>query len=300
MQTRPLLITLGAATALTIGLIAPATAQAAPVEQTPRSPKPLEEIAKSMHQAVATGDDCSITDVAPTTVTAGVKPATVQFDVATDCDDSAHAMKWAVTGELYRGSHVGWFGACTYKYTGPASLTCPDGSTSFDLVGTGQFQGNQMAGTQNAYVYAFDDANGNDRDDDTSFDCDDDGNCTSTSSGRDNVTTGFALLRETDWNSTFTASATEVEQGGELTLAGDLSRADWDTGAYENYSPTVKLQFKAKSETKFRSVRTIVPGAEQISVTINARRSGSFRFFYPGDGKSAPSTSNSARVTVTR
>ncbi|WP_285593688.1 hypothetical protein [Kineosporia sp. NBRC 101731] len=300
MQTRSLRIMLGAATALTIGLITPATAQAAPAEQTSRSPKPLEKIAKSMNKAVADGDDCSITDVAPTAVTAGVKPVTVQFDVATDCDDSEHAMKWAVTGELYRGSHVGWFGACTYKYTGPASLTCPDGSTTFDLVGTEQFRGNQMAGTQNAYVYAFDDANGNDRDDDTSFDCDDDGNCTSTSSGRDNVTTGFALLRETGWNSTFKASGATVEQGGELTLTGDLSRADWDTGTFETYRPTVKLQFKAKNETRFRTVRTIAPGQDQISVTINAKRSGSFRFSYPGDDKSSPSTSNSAKVTVTR
>ncbi|GAB6899589.1 hypothetical protein [Kineosporia succinea] len=296
MRLRPLLIALGAASALSISLVAPASAQAA---DTPDTPKPLSKIVKSADRAVADGD-CTITGFSPSSVTVGVKPEAVQFAVSTDCDDSAHSVKWAVTGELYQNSHVGWFGACTYTYAGPAVLKCPDGRATLDLVGGKQFQGNTMAGEQAAYVYAFDDADRNNRDDDTSYDCDDNNQCTKTSSGRDNITGTLELLRATDFGSSFAASAPSVTKGADLTLSGRLSRANWDTGTFDAWGTTAKLQFKAPDESAFRTVRTVPASGDSISTTIDARRSGTFRLSFPGDGESAASVSNAVKVTVTK
>lgn len=301
MRTRPLLLALGAATALTIGLIAPA-AQAASASSTPH---PLDKIAKSENRAATDGDDCSITGFSPAKVTVGLTPKTVPFGVTTTCDDADHAMKWAVTGDLYPGSvHVSWFGACTYAYAGPSVLACPDGQVKFDLAGTGTFKGNAMAGKQNVNIYAFDDANRNNRDDDTSYQCDANGeNCVYTASGRDTMTSTFELLRRTSWGSTFQATPGSVQKGGSIVLTGQLTEANWDTGKNAKTAPAVKLQFQANGETKFRSVRSIAaadPSAGPLtSTTVTAKRSGSFRFAYAGDSTHAASTSTAVHVTVT-
>ncbi|MBT0773011.1 hypothetical protein KIH74_28975 [Kineosporia sp. J2-2] len=295
MRTRPFIIALGAATVAAIGLAAPAGAAT-----TSSTPKPLDKIAKAVNQAAADGDDCSITGFGPQKVVLGIKPKSVRFSVSTDCDDADHQVRWAVTGELYPTSHVGWFGACTYTYTGPASLTCPDGTTTLNVIGTGQFKGNDMAGVQNAYVYAFDDANGNNRDDDTSYECDDDGNCTKKSSGRDNATKSLELLRRTGWGTSFAASHTEVTQGGQVTLTGRLTAADWDTGTNQPLATAVKLQFRATGASTFHTVRTVQGEGDSVSTTVSAKRSGSFRFVYQGDAEHARSASGAVGVTVTR
>jgi len=295
MRTRPLLLTLGA-TALAVGLITP-TAQAATSADTPEA---LEEIVEAVDQTTSDGDTCSITGLQPKAVTLGIAARTVQFDVSTDCDDADHAIRWAVTGDLYPGSaHATWFGACTYTYTGPATLDCPDGTATLDLVGTGSFQGNAMAGAQNAYVYAFDDADGDGRDDDTTLTCDEDGNCSSTSSGRDHVTTELSLLRRTSWGSSFSAPETATK-GSDLTLSGRLSQADWDTGTNRTFSTSVKLQFRANGAKKFRTVRTVAAGDGANTVTVTAKRSGSFRFAYRGDDTHARSISSAQHVVVRR
>jgi hypothetical protein len=298
MRTRPLLLALGAASALTIGLIAPATAQAAASSSTPH---PLDEIARSANRATTDGDDCSITGLSPARVTLGVAARSVQFGVITTCDDADHAMKWAVTGDLVpHSAHVSWFGACTYAYSGPSVLSCPEGKATLDVIGTGTHKGNAMAGKQNIHVYAFDDANGNNRDDDTSYQCDANGeNCVYTASGRDTVDSTFELLRRTSWGSTFQATPATVKKGNSLALAGQLTEANWDTGKNVKTAPAVKLQFRANGETKFRSVRSIAAGGTSTSTTITAKRSGTFRFAYAGDATHAASTSKSVHVTVT-
>lgn len=295
MRTRPLLIALGAASVATIGLVAPTTAQA---DDSSSLPKPLDKIAKSVTSTTTDGDDCSITGFTPERVVLGIRPKAVQFGVTTDCDDPAHQMKWAVTGELYPGSHVGWFGACTYRYTGPAVLTCPDGQTTLDVIGSGSHKGNGMAGVQNAYVYAFDDANGNDRDDDTTYDCDDDGNCVKTSSGRDNQTKGLELLRRTSWGQTFSADTSTVSPGDPVTLTGRLTSADWDAGVNENLAAPVKLQFRAEGASAFHTVRTVTNESGSVTATITAKHSGSFRFVYRGDSEHAHSVSTAADISV--
>jgi len=285
MHIRPLLIALGATSALTIGLIAPAAAQAA---SSPGTARPLDQIAKSGNRAATDGDDCSITGFTPRKITLGIAAKTVQFGVSTTCDDADHAMKWAVTGDLYPGSgHVAWFGACTYQYTGPAVLTCPAGEAKLDVIGTGSFKGNAMAGQQNAHIYAFDDANGNNRDDDTSIQCDANGNCTSTASGRDTIDSTVGLLRRTTWGSSFHATPGTVKKGKTLTLTGQLTEADWDTGKNAKTAPTVRLQFRGVGEKTYRTVRTIKAGGTSTSAKVVAKRSGNFRFSYPGNGTHA-------------
>jgi hypothetical protein len=303
MRTRPLLLALGAASALTIGLIAPAAAQAASSSSTPH---PLDKIAKSGNRAATDGDDCSITGFTPTKVSLGVAAKTVQFGVTTTCDDADHTMKWAVTGDLFPGSaHASWLGACTYAYSGPSVLSCPEGRAALNVIGTGTFKGNAMAGKQNLNIYAFDDANGNNRDDDTSYQCDANGdNCVATASGRDTMTSTFELLHRTSWGSTFQATPGTVKKGQTLALTGQLTEANWDTGKNVKAAPAVKLQFKANGETKFRSVRSIAAGGTATSTTtstsVAAKRSGSFRFAYAGDATHAASASASVHVTVTR
>lgn len=299
MRIRPLLIALGSASALTIGLFGPASAQAATAASTPQ---PLDKIVKAQGRAATDGDDCSITGQTPQRVVLGVAAKTVQFGVSTTCDDADHSVKWAVTGDLFPGSaHATWFGACTYSYTGPATLSCPAGTDEVDVIGTGQFKGNAMAGKQNAYIYAFDDANRNNRDDDVSYQCDANGeNCVKTSSGRDDITSSIQFLRRTSWGSTFSATPGSVRKGQEVTLTGHLSRANWDTGKNEKFTPVVKLQFKADGAAKFKSVRTIPAGEGGTSVKVTAKRSGSFRLYYAGDEQSAGSASAAQPITVTR
>lgn len=299
MRTRPLFLTAGATVVLSFALMTPA-AQAATSTTSTSTPEALSEIVETPGRATSDNDDCSITGLEPQTVTVGIAARTVRFDVSTDCDDADHTMEWAVTGDLYTGSaHATWFGACTYTYTGPATLDCPDGRTTLDLIGTGDFQGNAMAGAQNAYVYAFDDADGDGRDDDTTLACDEDGTCSSTSSGRDNITTSLTLLRRTSWGSTLAGAGTTVSKGAELTLDGRISQADWDTGTNEAFFPTVRLQFRANGEKSFRTVRTVAGDEAGISVTVTAKRSGDFRFRYPGNSTRAASTSSAAHVVVT-
>jgi hypothetical protein len=301
MRIRPLLIALGSASALTVGLLAPATAQAATAPERSGTPEPLDHIVKAQGRAATDGDDCSITGHTPTRVVLGIAPKTVQFGVSTSCDDAEHAMKWAVTGDLFPGSaHATWFGACNYTYTGPATLSCPAGTDEIDVIGTGQFKGNAMAGQQNAFVYAFDDANGNNRDDDSSYQCDEAGNCVKTGSGRDDIDSSIQFVRRTSWGSTFSATPATLPKGQELTLSGYLTRANWDTGKNEKFAPTVKLQFKANGAAKFKSVRTIQAGGATTSVKVTAKRSGTFRFYYPGDDQSAASASAGQKVTVQR
>jgi len=280
MRTHSLIIALGAATALAVGLIAPATAQAV---SSADAAKPLDGIAESLNQVTVVGEDCTITAVGPKKISVGLKPVTVQFDVGTDCDDEDHSIEWAVTGDLYPGSsHVGWLGACTYRYAGPAVLTCPDGKTTLDLIGSGTFKGNQMAGQKNIHAYAFDDANGNELDDDST-------------SGHDSVTKTFDLLRRTSWES-FNASPEPRKKGRKLKITGGLLQASWDSGTYESFAPTVKLQFRAYGQESYRTVATV----QGTSTTVIAKRSGSFRFSYPGDATHAASTSRADYVKVTR
>ncbi len=300
MRTRPLVLALGAATALTLGLITPAgTATAARASSTP---DPLEKIVKAANVEPAAGQECSITGHTPQKVTLGIAPKTVQFGASTSCDDDEHAMKWAVTGDLFPGSaHATWFGACTYTYTGPATLSCPAGQDELDVIGSGRFKGNQMAGEQNAYVYAFDDANRNNRDDDTTRVCDADGTCTRTSSGRDDITSKIQLLRRTSWGkNNDKVSSARVRKGEQITLTSQLTRANWDTGKNEKFGPTVKLQFKPNTQATFKTVRTVASTGDSTSVTVTAKRSGVFRFAYRGDETSAPSISWGVGVTVTK
>jgi hypothetical protein len=258
MRTR-LLTALCAAAALGFPFLAPATAQAE--------------------------TDCSVVDTSPNQVVIGLKPVTVQFDVATDCDDEDHAMKWIVTGANYPTSNVYWFGACTYAYqTDTNSPTCPNGRAKLDVIGKGTFQGKAMAGVQALHASAFDDVNANDLDDDDTR--------------TDILDTSFTLLRRTTWGTTFNASPEPRRKGQNLNITGQVSRANWDTGKYEKFGVYVKLQFRGEKEESYHTVRTVWDNGASASTTIKAVRSGYLRYYFPGDSLHAPSASRADYVKV--
>ena len=259
MRTR-LFTALGAAAVLSCTFLAPVSAQAAET-------------------------DCSVVGVAPAKVTIGLKPVTVQFDVVTDCDDDAHKMEWIVAGADFPTSQVHWFSACTYTYAVDSNNpSCPAGRAKLDVIGTGTFKGKAMAGAQKLSATAFDDVNANDLDDDETR--------------TDTFTTTFSLLRRTTWGATFNAGPEPRRKGQNLKITGQVSRANWDTGKYESFGAYVKLQFKSDTEESYRSVRTIWDNGASATTTVKVARSGSFRYYYPGDGEHAPSFSRADYVKV--
>jgi hypothetical protein len=263
MKTR-LFAALGSVPLLAITLIAPTAAQAS-------------------SDRAQLADDCSILDTSPDKVSIGLKPVTVQFDVGTDCDDEEHKIEWAVYGSYLGTGQVSWFGACTYVYGGPNVLTCPNGRARLDVVGTGQFQGNKVAGPQKVSVFAFDDENGNDENDDAT--------------GVNGEST-ISLLRRTTWGTTFNASPEPRRKGQSIKVTGQVSRANWDTGRYQKVGAYVQLQFKGEREESFHTVRTVWDDGASATTTIKAVRSGTLRYYYPGDGTHAPSASKGDFVKV--
>ncbi|GLY13601.1 hypothetical protein Kisp01_06170 [Kineosporia sp. NBRC 101677] len=266
MSTR-LLAAFGSVTVLALTLIAPTTAAATTARP-------------------ALADDCSVLDTSPHQVSIGLKPVTVQFDVGTDCDDEDHKIEWAVRGDYFPTSNVSWFGACTYLYSGPDSYICPDGRAKLDVIGTGTFKGNKMVGPQEVHVSAFDDEDGDDQPD--------------VGEGSADGESSISLLRRTTWGTTFNAAPEPRRKGQTLNITGQVSRANWDTGRYEKFGAYVKLQFRADGEEKFRSVRTVWDNGAAAETKVKATRSGTFRYWYPGDGTHAASASKGDHVKVLR
>jgi hypothetical protein len=87
-----------------------------------------------------------------------------------------------------------------------------------------------------------------------------------------------------------TADATPepVRKGGTITVAGALTRADWDTWAYLPYaSQSVSLQFVKTGTTTWSTVQTVKSDAAgKVKATATAGLDGGYRFVFAGDARS--------------
>lgn len=252
---------------------------------------PASLLALAIMPSAAHADDdppasCSITDTSPDTIALGVKAQKVKFDVGTDCDDSAYDVGWFISAENYQGSaHVSWLQVCNYDYSGPSEPDClHNGSHTMDVVGTGQFLGNQMAGTHNFSVYAFLDVNGDDR--------------PSADEPDDRTSSSFTLLKKTTFGSSFDATPEPVYRGDKLKITGQIQRANWDTGKYEKFGAWVMLQFRATGDDDYSNVKWVWDNGAHASTSVTATRSGSWRYEFEGSGTEASSDSKADTVTV--
>ncbi|WP_225821377.1 hypothetical protein [Streptomyces naphthomycinicus] len=98
---------------------------------------------------------------------------------------------------------------------------------------------------------------------------------------------------------TVNAAPEPAVKGRTLTVKGQLTRANWETGRYSGYQgQTVLLQFKADGGS-YRNVKAITSGTRgALSTTVKATRSGNYRFVFTGTATTAAKTSAGDHVTV--
>ncbi|MFJ7422074.1 calcium-binding protein [Streptomyces uncialis] len=99
-----------------------------------------------------------------------------------------------------------------------------------------------------------------------------------------------------------TADATPepVRRGDALTVSGSLTRADWNTHKYNGVaSSAVKLQFKKKGTSTWRTVKTVKADSRgKVRTTTKPTADGDFRLSYPGTSTTAGVTSKADFVDV--
>ncbi|WP_199552359.1 hypothetical protein [Streptomyces sp. N35] len=84
---------------------------------------------------------------------------------------------------------------------------------------------------------------------------------------------------------TVNASPEPVRKGKTITVTGDLTRANWDTGAYAGYSSQpVQLQFRKKTSSTYTTVKTVKSSAtsRKLSTTVTASVDGYWRWNFAG------------------
>lgn len=285
---------LAVAAVAALGVTATTTAQAA------QSAKP---VTSESWAPTAINDGCTITDIGPEKIVIGIAPKRVQFSVQTDCD-STKDVKWAVAGDTVSTSaHVSWFAACTYYYVGPAVIDCSDdGATYVDPItnGPGYTFGNNNAGENNIYAYAFVDKNHNGYDDDyADCDYDDAEDCADSPKDRDYDDATVQLLRRTSWFSSFNAAPEPRRKGQTLTLSGQYQVADWNSASYTYPDDhKVKVQFRAAGSSQYKNVASVWTSYGAANYQAKVSKSGYWRFYFPGTDTTAASYSNSDYVKV--
>ncbi|MFF5001956.1 calcium-binding protein [Streptomyces phaeochromogenes] len=93
---------------------------------------------------------------------------------------------------------------------------------------------------------------------------------------------GFKVKRASKL--TVNASPEPVKKGRTITVKGNLTRANWDTGRYAGYtSQSVKLQFKKKGTTTYKDVKSVRSGsAGALKTTVTASVDGYYRYNFAG------------------
>ncbi|WSQ10035.1 calcium-binding protein [Streptomyces sp. NBC_01231] len=83
---------------------------------------------------------------------------------------------------------------------------------------------------------------------------------------------------------TVNASPEPVKKGKTITVAGKLSRANWEDGKYHGYTgQSVKLQFRKKNASTYTTVKTIKSNSTgNLSTTVKATVDGYFRYSFAG------------------
>jgi hypothetical protein len=83
---------------------------------------------------------------------------------------------------------------------------------------------------------------------------------------------------------TVNASPEPVKKGKTITVAGKLSRANWEDRKYHGYTAQpVKLQFRKKNSNTYTTVKTIKTNSTgNLSTTVKATVDGYFRYSFAG------------------
>ncbi|GHE81012.1 hypothetical protein GCM10018785_56310 [Streptomyces longispororuber] len=99
---------------------------------------------------------------------------------------------------------------------------------------------------------------------------------------------------------TVDASPEPVKKGKALTVAGALTRANWETRRYAGYTgQSVKLQFKKKGASAYTTVKTVTSDARgKLKATVKASADGTFRYVFGGTSTTAAVTSAGDAVDV--
>ena len=202
-------------------------------------------------------------------------PTTFTLTHGADVDIAAD--DFVVDLEIYRGSYTSpdnYLFGDLYPTCTPVSTTVASCKGTIDVrPGDGELL-NSDAGTwnANAYAVAF---NGQDPTADD-FDVTKVGVAEVAKVGTTKVQR-FSKL-------TVNASPEPVKKGKTITVKGNLTRANWDTGKYAGYTvQSVKLQFKKKGTTTYLDVKTVKSGsAGALKTTVKASVDGYFRYNFAG------------------
>lgn len=84
---------------------------------------------------------------------------------------------------------------------------------------------------------------------------------------------------------TVNASPEPVKKGKTITVTGQLTRANWETGKYAAYTKqSVKLQFKKKGASTYTTVKTITTDSKgNLKTTVKASVDGYYRYSFAGN-----------------
>ncbi|WJV47962.1 calcium-binding protein [Streptomyces flavofungini] len=99
---------------------------------------------------------------------------------------------------------------------------------------------------------------------------------------------------------TVNASPEPVKKGKTITVAGALTRANWDTKKYAGYTKQpVKLQFKKKGASAYTTVKTVKSDRKgNLKTTVKASVDGTFRYVFAGTSTTPAVTSAGDAVDV--
>ncbi|MFB8772536.1 DUF5707 domain-containing protein [Streptomyces broussonetiae] len=109
----------------------------------------------------------------------------------------------------------------------------------------------------------------------------------------------FALRRATGL--TVDATPEPVKFNRPLTVRGDLTHADWATGASvaATAGQPVQLQFRKAGSSAYCTVKTVPTAADgTVSTTVRAKSDGTYRWSYAGTNATAPAVSPGDFVDV--
>ncbi|MEU9188558.1 hypothetical protein AB0D14_29295 [Streptomyces sp. NPDC048484] len=96
------------------------------------------------------------------------------------------------------------------------------------------------------------------------------------------------------------ASPEPVTEGRTITVTGKVTRANWETKKYVSYEGRlVSLQFKPTGATSYTTVKKVYAnGSGGLKTTVEASKTGTWRWAYNGNTTTGPSTSAGDNVVV--
>ncbi|WP_405657714.1 calcium-binding protein [Streptomyces sp. RK9] len=99
---------------------------------------------------------------------------------------------------------------------------------------------------------------------------------------------------------TVNASPEPVKKGKTITVAGALTRANWDTKKYAGYTQQpVQLQFKKKGASSYSTVKTVKSDSKgNLKTTVKASVDGTFRYVFAGTSTTPAVTSAGDAIDV--